>query len=573
MLSFLDELQKHYDLVIYLIIGIIFIFFLVIFFLFSNKKKKHTNRLDELRTIYKKIDELPIISAINKIEEIANRNNSFSSMATVYIQRYLEYGNKFNQPITEMFTSINSIINDGKYDLAKEKIDELEVIIAGYKKDAESLLKEIKDATSDEEPLLSEIERVRKTYSECVKKYQDNINDLSIVQDNIRNRFQKITTMISECEDNVQSGIYIETRELIYKIDEELDVLAEYLRKMPQLINFAKNIVKSLNELIEKNNIMQADYQIHHLKPFARIERLKIDLEKSLEKIKVLDYDGVEPLLREINNSVLDLNQSLEYEKDCKKEYDSKCENLYYISDCTIRNFDHIKKEIETVLQEFAATDEITKFIKKCDQYKVQLKNDKQIMDNNIYGHQPYSVRLENMNKLNSTIEAFQTHLDTFNNVAKRLESEKNECMSKINGYINYLRQSQIVLDNCNLPALTKKYREKVNNIEELISRLFTALKRPYKVNVAMDVCSTLDVECKDLYGKVRYSQRLMVFTEKIIVIASRYRDKFQEVDYAVNRASFYFLEGDFESSKNIIEKLSTYGIVFPKFSEVEARV
>jgi len=177
------------------------------------------------------------------------------------------------------------------------------------------------------------------------------------------------------------------------------------------------------------------------------------------------------------------------------------------------------------------------------------------------------------MNKLNNTIEEFQKHLDTFSNVAKRLENEKNECLGKINGYINFLRQSQIVLDNCNIPALTKKYKEKINNIEELISKLFTALRKPYKVQVATEVCKILDTECKDLYGKVCYSRRLMTFTEKIIVIASRYRDKFQEVDYAVNRASFYFIEGDFESSRNIIEKLSTYGITFPKFSEVEARI
>ena len=295
------------------------------------------------------------------------------------------------------------------------------------------------------------------------------------------------------------------------------------------------------------------------------------DLSKSLERIKMLDHMGVEVLLREIHNNVIDLNTSLDHEKECKKEYDSKCENLYYISDCTIRNFDHIKKEIETVLKDFATTEEITLFLSKCDEFKVQLKKDKQIMDNNIYGHQPYSVRLENMNKLNETIEAFQSHLDSFANVAKNLENDKNECIGKINGYINYLRQSQIILDNCNLPALVKRYKEKVNNIEELISKLFISLRKPYKVKVAKDVCNILDVECKDLYGKVRYSQRLMVFVEKIIVIAARYRDKFQEVDYAVNRASFYFLEGDFEASRNIVEKLSTYGIVFPKFSEIEA--
>lgn len=571
MFSILDELQKHYDLVIYLIIVIIFAIFLIVYLLVSNKKKKHFNRLENLKNTYKYIDELPIISSISKIEALANRNNSFSSMAAIYVQRYLEYGKKYAQPITEMFTVINAMINDTKYDIAREKISELEVLISSYKKDAESLLNEIKDATRDEEPLLNELDRVRKAYEEQVRKYQDNISNLSLVQENIKSRLTRIKNMISECDENIHSGIYIESKEAISKIDTEIIELEEYLKKMPQLISFAKSIIKKFNELIVKNNTMQVDYQIHHLKPFAKIERLKNDIERSIEKLKVLDYDGVEPFLREINNSIDDLNDALDYEKECKKEYDTKCENLYYISDCTVRNFDRIKKEIETVLQEFATTDEITKFLKKCDEYKTQLKNDKQIMDNNIYGHQPYSIRLENMNKLNNTIEEFQAHLDTFSNVAKRLEAEKNECIGKINGYINYLRQSQIILDNCNIPALNKKYREKINNIEELISKLFVALKKPYKVQVAVEICRTLDVECKDLYGKVNYSRKLMNYTEKIIVIASRYRDKFQEVDYAVNRASFYFIDGDFESCRNIIEKLTTYGISFPKFADVEA--
>ena len=571
MLSILNELQKHYDLVIYLIIVVFFAIFLLVYLLFSNKKKKYVNRLDSLKKKYEYIDQLPIIGSINKIEDFASRNNSFTSMATIYIQRYLEYGKKYAQPITEMFTNINMLINDTKYDIARERMDELEVLITSYKKDAESLFAEVKDATRDEEPLLNELERIRKIFNDQVRKYQENLADLSLVQENIKNRLQRITSMINECDENIHSGIYLESKELISKIDKEILELEEYLRKMPQLISFTKSIIKKFNELIEKNNIMQVDYQIHHLKPFAKIERLKLDIERTLEKIKVLDHDGVEPILKEINNSIDDLNQSLDYEKECKKEYDTKCENLYYISDCTIRNFDRIKKEIETVLQEFATTDEITTFLKKCDIYKNQLKNDKQIMDNNIYGHQPYSVRLENMNKLNNTIEEFQAHLDTFNNVAKRLENEKNECIGKINGYINYLRQSQIVLDNCHIPALNKKFREKINNIEELISKLFVALKKPYKVQVAMEICKVLDVECKDLYGKVNYSKKMMIYTEKIIVIASRYRDKFQEVDYAVNRASFYFIDGDFESCKSIIEKLTTYGISFPKFSDVEA--
>lgn len=572
MLSVVNGLQEHYDLLIYLIIAVIFAFILVIVVLFSNKKKKYTNQLEKLKSKYKKVDELPITTAINKIEELSIRNISFSGMASAYIQRYLEYGNKFNQPIMDLINSINALINDGKYETVEDRINSLDVLISSYKKDAELLLGEIQEATSDEEPLNHELERIRKSYKDCVRKYQDNANDLHLVYPKIKEIMERISSMISEAEDNIQTGIYNETKELVNRIDSELDYLHEYLRVMPQLINLAtKIIVRKLNNLIEKNNIMQDDFPLHHLMPFKKIEKLKRDVENSIERIKDLDYEGVEPLLREINNSISDLSMALDHEKECKKEYDSKCENLYYTSDCTIRDFDRVKKDIEKVLLDYDCTDEITNFIRKCEVYQKQLKDDKQTMDNNIYGHQPYSVRLENMNKLSTSITTFQEHLDTFANVAKSLEEERTKCVHKIKGYINYLRLSQITLEKTNLPGLEKRYKETISNIEDLISRLINSLRKPYKVSIAKDICRSLDNECKDLYGKVKYSQRLMVFCEKIIVIASRYRDKFQEVDYAVNRASFYFLDGDFEACKNIIEKLSSYGIVFPKFSEIEA--
>ena len=573
MLSFVEQIGNHYEILIFIMVGILSIFLVFLALKVSNKKKKLETNLDKLIVRYKEVNALPIPTAMTKIEELASYNSSYSSRASSYTQRYIEINSKFNPTISDLINSIKSSLNENKYEEVNSRIKDLTVAINAYENEANTLLNDIKNDTIDEEPLLQEIDRIKKTYSECINRYQENHNDLMIVSNKIKGIMGNIEDMVSEAEDNIQTGIYLETKELVNRIDSELDYLREYLRVMPNLINFAtKTIVIKLNDLIEKNNIMQEDYPIHHLMPIKRIEKLKKDVESSFEKIKVLDYDGVEPLLKEINSNIKELSDSLDYERDCRKEYDSKCESLYYSSDCTIRNFDHVKKDIEKVLQDYDSSEEITVFVKKCEDFKNQLKQDKQTMDNNIYGHQPYSVRLENMNKLKSTIDAFQSHLDTFTSVAKQLEKDRYECLGKIKGYINYLRLSQIILDNCNLPSLSKRYKEKINNIEDLISRLIYCLRRPYKVKTAKDICNILDVECKDLYGKVKYSQRLMTFTEKIIVIASRYRDKFQEVDYAVNRANFYFLDGDFEASKNIIEKLSAYDIVFPKFQEIEAK-
>lgn len=573
MLSFVEQIGNHYEILIFIVVGVISIFLVFIALKFSNKKKKLETTLDKLVVRYKEVNALPIPNAINKIEELASYNSSYSSRASSYTQRYLDNINNYSSTINDLINSIKSSLNENKYEEVNTRIKELSVAINAFEKEATSLLNDIKNDTIDEEPLMQEIDRIKKTYNECIERYQDNYNDLALVSSKIRIIMDSIESMIREAEENIQTGVYLETKELINKIDRELDYLREYLRVMPKLINFAtKVIVINLTELIEKNNIMQEDYPLHHLMPIKRIEKLKKDVENSIEKIKILDYDGVEPLLKEINNNIKSLSESLDHERDCRKEYDSKCENLYYSSDCTVRNFDHVKKDIEKVLQDYDSSEEITTFVKKCEDFKAQLKQDKQTMDNNIYGHQPYSVRLDNMNKLKSTIDAFQCHLDTFTSVAKSLEKDRFECLGKIKGYINYLRLSQIILDNCNLPSLTKRYKEKINNIEDLISRLIYCLRKPYKVKTAKDICAVLDVECKDLYGKVKYSQRLMNYTEKIIVIASRYRDKFQEVDYAVNRANFYFLDGDFEASKNIVEKLSAYDIVFPKFQEVEVK-
>ena len=235
--------------------------------------------LNQYKNKYKKVDELPITTAINKIEELSIRNISFSGMASAYIQRYLEYGNKFNQPIMDLINSINALINDGKYETVEDRINALDVLISSYKKDAELLLGEIQEATSDEEPLNRELERIRKSYKDCVRKYQDNANDLHLVYPKIKEIMERISSMISEAEDNIQTGIYNETKELVSKIDSELDYLHEYLRVMPQLINLAtKIIVRKLNELIEKNNIMQDDFPLHHLMPFKNIEKLKRDV-------------------------------------------------------------------------------------------------------------------------------------------------------------------------------------------------------------------------------------------------------------------------------------------------------
>ena len=101
MLSFVEQIGSHYEILIFIVVGLISIFLVFIALKFSNKRKKLEVTLDKQIERYKEINTLPIPNAINKIEELASYNSSYSSRASSYTQRYLDNMHKYTSPITE----------------------------------------------------------------------------------------------------------------------------------------------------------------------------------------------------------------------------------------------------------------------------------------------------------------------------------------------------------------------------------------------------------------------------------------------------------------------------------------
>ena len=169
MLSFVDQIGNHYEILIFIIVGLISIFLVFIALKFSNKRKKLEVSLDKQIERYKEINALPIPNAINKIEELASYNSSYTSRASSYTQRYLDNMQNFSSPISELISSIKSSLNENKHEEAKTKLKDLIVSINAFEKEANSLLTDIKNDTIDEEPLMQEIDRIKKAYNECIE--------------------------------------------------------------------------------------------------------------------------------------------------------------------------------------------------------------------------------------------------------------------------------------------------------------------------------------------------------------------------------------------------------------------
>lgn len=560
------------DQYLYLIGAIlVVVFFTLVLIIFSTmtKKGKFLKKYNQAKKEYLDLTKLPISDALSKLEGLAMRNFSFSKLLAMFTNRFMDYNDRYLQAINTKLEEMKSLIDDSQYPKANTAYEGLLVMLQAFSKEYNQLYKDILEATSKEDNLKDKVFQYKNEYIRCQKLYNSCANDLSIVSTKIKGLFKRTESMIEECEDNIAAGIYHETEDLFKQIEADLDYLNSYLIKMPSLIKITtEGIVKELNLLIDKNNIMQAEYPLHHLMPIKKIEVLRGKVNDCLAKIKEFDYEGLEYHLDELKNDIHQLSMDLDKERMARKEYDEGCENLYILSDCTSRNYVKMVKEAEKLQSTYATTPEFDEFKRISRQYYEQLSEARKKVDNNVYGHQPFSMRLKNMHDLEALSKNFQTHLDTFNLIAEQLCTTAENCFNNIDYYIALIKKTRIIIENCNVLAFTKKYIEKIKVCEEMLTDLVNALKTPIRLTLAKELVVKLNKECKELYGSAVYQEKLMNYCERIIVMAARQRMSFQNVEYGVNRASFYFNEGDFEAARYTIEKLNNYNINLPSFEE-----
>lgn len=563
--SFLKE-NLLYISIAFLVLLIVLISFLVHICL---KKKSYHKQLNKIEQNYIEARQIALPDAIAKLETLAIKNISFVKIYKESNSKFYEINDTFNGRINEKFKQATEYANEKNYKALVREMNDLNTLIGSFSVELRSLYEKVCSYTADEEKILKSLNALKEEYINDQKIFNDNANALAIIAPRIKDIMKRISLMFEECEVNLQAGVYIECFEIIEKIEKELKELNKYLDKMPGLLTWTtQNIVKRLNDLIDKNNSMQAEYPLHHLLPTRKIERLINEFNAMIERIKGLDADGMEDYMKDIYEQISTLSDALDKEKEARQLYDVECENLYDLSDRTNRDYLKLQKDIDEFSRIYSPTKEIDAYKEECLRLKNELTESKQNMDNNIYGHQPYSIRYENIKKLKQTCEEFKIHMDAFPNMAKRLKDEAERAHGNIAIFAKRIKLAKINIDNCNLPLLSKKYSDKLMALEDKLNILIQSLRVPVKIQTAMNVMNELESGTVSLLEDVERKIKLMGYCEELILISNRYRANFGEVNNAVVRATAFFNEGEFDSIVPLLLKLSAFEISYPTFDE-----
>ena len=425
LLKFLNFQDFINDYLVFIIIA----FVLVIAILFGvlirikMKKKNYHRQLQQVEQEYIAARQIALPDAISKLETLAIKNISFVKIYKESNSRFYEINDTFNGKINEKFKLAKDYADAKDYKSFARELNDLQSYIRSFKEELISLFEKVRSYTADEDRINDQLKVLKTQFHNEQKAFNDNASALVIIAPRIKDMIKHISLMFDECEGNLNAGVYMECFDLLAKIKVSLDELNDYLDKMPGLLTWTtQNIVNKLNELIDKNNTMQSEYPLHHLLPTRKIERLINEFNSMIERVKGLDSAGMEEYMKDLYSQINELSEALDKEKEARIKYDEECETLYDLSDRTNRDYIKLQKEMDTFSKYFSITKEMEAYKEECVRFKNELTESKQNMDHNIYGHQPYSIRYENIKKLKDTCEAFREHMNAFPNMAARLK-------------------------------------------------------------------------------------------------------------------------------------------------------
>lgn len=571
LLKFLNFQDFIKDYLIFIIIAFVIVLAILFSILISIKmrKRNYHRQLEQVEQEYIAARQIALPDAISKLETLAIKNIAFVKIYKESNSRFYEINDTFNGKINEQFKLAKEYADAKDYKTFAKELNNLQSYINCFKEELIALFEQVRSYTADEDKIIEEVKVLKERFMNEQKIFNDNSNALTIIAPRIKDMMKHISLMFDECDGNLHAGVYMECFDIIANIKVKLDELSEYLNKMPSLLTWTtQNIVKKLNELIDKNNSMQSEYPLHHLLPTRKIERLINEFNSMIERIKGLDSAGMEEYMKELLGQIDELSEALDKEKEARIKYDEECETLYDLSDRTNRDFLKLQKEMDAFNKVYSVTKEMEAYREECIKFKNELTESKQNMDHNIYGHQPYSIRYENIKKLKQTCEAFSEHMNAFPNMATRLKEDAESAHASISIFANRIKMAKINIDNCNLPLFAKKYSDKLMALEEKLNILIQSLRAPVKIQTAMSIKRELEIETIALHEEVERKVKMMGYCEELITITNRYRLNFGEVNNAVTRAIAFFNEGEFDLIVPLLLKLNSFEISYPTFED-----
>ncbi|MEN2769156.1 septation ring formation regulator EzrA [Ornithinibacillus xuwenensis] len=438
-----------------------------------------------------------------------------------------------------------------RFSTAKKTLRKTDQILQSIEKDIEKILSELDELVDSEESSRKEVEYIQPTIKGLRKKIAQNRFQYGKAEVRFEVEIDELNEKLGQYHDLVDAGNYIEAKELVETIKDDLELLEVEIEEFPEIYRACKQEIPSqIDDLYAGIREMKEEgFRIDQLgfeKELQGYQQRLLDCVNALEKGNASE---AKTLRVEIEDRVQEMYQLLEKEAIAKNYMDTQVASYQNSMKEIAASFEDTKEEVETLKQTYYFDDQdMEKYLtldKNITQLQKLYEEIVEGLDDDTIPHSELRSQLEaGFNQLQSIQEKHQDFKMSVYNLRKD-ELEAKEKLFDIREQINEANRK---IKKSNIPGVPgfiwntmEEATEKSNHV------LKTLEKSPLDIAEVQRALSDAKASVELVMEQTDVMLDQANLTEQVIQYANRYRSKYPLLAAKLAEAESLFRSYDYE--------------------------
>ncbi|MBR3145956.1 MAG: septation ring formation regulator EzrA [Bacilli bacterium] len=550
----------------FLIIGSAMVIALIIVIVILHLVRKaelryYRNKVKNLEIERNVIASTPVLLELSKVEPII-KNDKMEEKYNKWQEKFEDIKTRRLTVIDDMLIDLDIYVDKRDYKNCGYRIASTEIEIYKVREAAEHLLDEIKDITLSEEKYRAIVTKLKAKYRSLTKEYQDHKELYDFMQEAIELQLENIEKRFLDFEKVMEENEYSEVVNICKALDTMIEHMDIIISEMPDILLMSQKIIPNrMNEVANTHKEMVQDgYVLDYLNIDYNILESKKNIEKIMDKVKILNLEGAMFDLKTMLEYYDSLFVDFEKERLSRKVYEENVSSFYTKLDKTnllvqdvYNQLDDIKKMYDLSDEDVSIIDEVNKtlVVINDDYHKMIAKDDSKST--------PYSVLNDEVENLTNRLTIMEDDFDKALKSLGNMYDDELRAREQLEEIEDFLKTCKDEIRSYKLPVITDNYYVQLREANDAIVEVIRELE---KKPIVIKVLNTRVDTARDLVLKLYNTTMNMVKTarmaEMVIVYGNRYRSSISEVDKELGDAEKMFYKGNYKEALDISIKATS---------------
>lgn len=533
---------------------------IIVWFLFVRRQEKKTyvNKAQKLEVDKNLVTSTPVLLELSKIEPII-KNEMMEEKYDNWQSKFIELKENDITLIDDSLIDLDVLLEKKDFKNCTKKLAQTELQIYKAKEKADTLLEEVKEVTLSEEKYRSIITKLKTKYRKLNSEYQKHKNLYDDMQEAIELQLENIEKNFLDFEKVMEKNDYTEVVHIVKALDAMIAHMQIIVDETPDVLLMAKQLIpKRIKEIQDTyNEMVEQGYPLEYLNIEYNIEESKKNIEKILDKVKLLNLEDcmfeLKTILDYLDSLFVDFEKerlSKKVYEEIEKDFSKKLKKTNKIVEELYNQLDDIKKMYDLNENDITTIHEVKKVLVVInDDYK------------NIIGKvgatsSPYSILQKEIEELMNRLKEMEEDLDQALKSLGNLHDDEERAREQLKDIEEFLKSSKDKMRSYKLPIISDHYFVQLKEANEAIEEVIKELERKPIViktlNTRVDTARDLVLK---LYNTTNEMIKTATLAEKCIVYSNRYRAYYDEVETGLNKAEDYFYKGEYKKSLDTVLK------------------